>query len=412
MNKNRLRKVLWGLSGSNAVIGELRSQLKELESLKSYNQNLQTEVIDHAEKNKTLLNHIANQTLYIAGLNRQQVGEELARVFDRDKTQRSIFVIGTHDYGNIGDLAITYAETAFLNEHFTDTPVFVISRVTLLANWQRIVSTITDNDVIVLHGGGNMGDIWIREEQARRQILAAFPKNKIVSFPQSIKFYDEKEIKKSAEAYEKHGNFMLVVRDDPSFDFAKEHFSKAHIVRSEDIVFNYEFAAPDFGGFDGVVFAMRDDIEKRADSGIEKFRDAVAEKYDIHVTDTVVPWMEFTSVEYGAHLVYSKINEFYNSSLVVTDRLHGAVFALLAGRPVIVFDNNYGKVRGALKTIMKTHSDRILFANDDGSNVTIEDVARLIEIGLEKKVPGRVLTEEFVGLSKEIRKFIDTTSDR
>ncbi|WP_304309931.1 polysaccharide pyruvyl transferase family protein [Bifidobacterium tibiigranuli] len=45
-------------------------------------------------------------------------------------------------------------------------------------------------------------------------------------------------------------------------------------------------------------------------------------------------------------LVINKIREFQCAELIITDRLHGMVFAALAGTPCIAFNNTDHKVQG------------------------------------------------------------------
>ena len=46
---------------------------------------------------------------------------------------------------------------------------------------EQLKKIIKDEDIILLHGGGNFGDKYIELEEKRRMIITAFPNNKIIS---------------------------------------------------------------------------------------------------------------------------------------------------------------------------------------------------------------------------------------
>ena len=105
-------------------------------------------------------------------------------------------------------------------------------------------------------------------------------------------------------------------------------------------------------------------------------------------------------------IVFDKINQLAGSKLVVTDRLHGAIFALLAGKPVVVFDNNYGKISASLKNISTKYGDRILIAGDNGENVTLEKLKRMCGLGDANVRPAELLAESFDEFAQKIKEFI------
>jgi len=323
--KRGIRKVVGKINGSNALRGELRNLSARLDAIEGVNGT----IIDELRTEKQILEHIRTKGTFLNALNKQNVGDYLEKIYSRDRKNKAFFVLAAHEWGNIGDLAINYSETAFLNKYFVDIPVYNISRLTLLANWQRIKATITDNDIIIIPGGGNMGDIWPVEEAARRLIVKTFTKNTIISFPQSVKFNAVKELEQSARIYAAHKKMLMVFRDDASYELAKKHFGNTSILRSEDIVLSYEFPYPSWDDWGGVLFVARNDKEKRSTSGIEDLKKQTEGATSVGETDTLIQDMDFISLEYGARLVYDKVDELHTAGVVVPERLHGAVFALL-----------------------------------------------------------------------------------
>jgi len=353
------------------------SRKSDIEQLRQDIGNFRVSVEDAERKNaeKALSTEADVRSLLVDNQRRS-----LKAFIHRDRSLPAIILLGTHDYGNIGDLAINYCERVFLNDHFSSYPMYVFSRRTLLSNWQLISGAVTPGDILFIHGGGNMGDIWLNEERARRKIIESFPENKIISLPQTIKFYDEKELDISKSIYNGHKNLLILVRDDVSLKFAEENFKKVAIYRTEDIVLNYRFVAPERIENDNILFLERNDREKGSDDLTTIRRTVEKLGYANYTSDTVVEGLTAPTDGMESTLVYDKIDEIHAARVVVTNRLHGALFSLLAGRPVVVVDNNYGKVAGALKNIAEKAKGRIVFAEPGAKNVTTELLEKLYRV--------------------------------
>jgi len=393
------KKFLRKITGRDALV-EVTNQLS----------GLNTKIADVesslASRTEQLLAGDARHNNSFDSLGRQGIGAQLNKILARDKSKRSIFNLSTHGWVNIGDQAINYCESVFLRKNFPELNIYNIDRLTLLASWQLIVDTIQPSDIIVLHGGGNMGDIWLHEEYARRKIVETFKDNIIIGFPQSIKYYDENELKVSADIYNAHKKLMIATRDDASFKLAKEYFSGIKVIRTEDIVMGYEYPAQHRAVQEHILFATRNDMEKKDVPALENIRRIIGNEFNIVDTDTIMSDVDFVDSEYGSMQVYLKIDEFHAAKLIVTDRLHGAVFALHAGRPVVVVDNSYGKIKGALKLVSKSLGNRILFADDDASNVTVEALRKMYTMGEAPKSPSQIVGSELEDFAQELKKFI------
>lgn len=352
------------------------------------------------------LNSIQERLTLLDSLDKKLLGEKLERIYNRDKSKRSIFVLLAHEWGNIGDLAISYTQQTFLEKTFPHYPVYTLTRQAVTHNWQRVLQTIQRNDIIVLPGGGNMGDLWLHEEVARRKIVESFPENKIISFPQSIHFDNLTELEKSSKVYNEHKKFLLYTRDDKSYNLAKENFNNIRVERTEDIVTTYVYPFPFLPENNDVLFIKRDDKEKVVNSGLEELETTIKTQFDVRYTDTLVPNLEFSNIELAAKLVYKKIDEIHSSKLVVTDRLHGVIFALLAGKPVIAFDNSYQKISGALKNILPHYSGSLLLVDNGINQVTLDNVIDLVNSGKPILPFTETLKEEHAKLEEQLKTFV------
>src|SRR5690606_38406975 len=113
---------------------------------------------------------------------------------DTSKNQAYIFLAA--DYGNLGDVAITYAQTKFLKEH-SDYQVIEIPISESLEGLWSVKKNIKKGDIVTTVGGGNMGDLYDQIEFIRQLTFQWFPNNRIISFPQTFDFTDSKEGRKA-----------------------------------------------------------------------------------------------------------------------------------------------------------------------------------------------------------------------
>ena len=325
----------------------------------------------------------------------------------RDPAIPVAVILAAHGWANLGDHAITLATRSFLAARFPYR-VITIDRQTLAAQWGLVLASIRPHDVVVLPGGGNLGDLWPHEEAARLAVVRAFPHNAIVSFPQSIRFADPEALARSARIYRAHPRLLLATRDDRSADLAREHLAAdgVHIVRTEDIVLQHHYPYPFRPDSEAIAFLERDDAEKAPGSAIARLR-ALAAGRDAVEADTIIRPAALTSLGDAAHHLYALIDTLHAARLVVTDRLHGAIFGLLAGRPVVAADNSYGKIHAALKTLQERAPERILLVDPDATGVTGEQLERLAAMPDAETAPGQVLADRFDAFEGELRAFLE-----
>lgn len=292
----------------------------------------------------------------------QLICEQISRL--EDIGEEYVLLVGTPLHTNIGDRAIAFAEHKFLGA-ISKRPIVEVPYGFEL---QKI--KISQNILIVLHGGGNFGDLWGNEEEYRRTIIAAFPNNKIVLMPQTIFFSDNTNLEKSIELYSKHKDLTLIARERKSFDIMSEKFKANKVAIAPDIVLSLN-AMRTFmlRRRKGVLFVMRADKERTvADNPAENLEDIVrgalgsneSAKYsDMHIEerDNALTWPLY---ETHKKITMTKLAQFRESKLVVTDRLHGMVFAALSGTPCIVFASKTHKTAGVYEWLRDGHYDEYI----------------------------------------------------
>lgn len=270
---------------------------------------------------------------------------------------RKCHIIGTPLHSNIGDSAIVLAELAFLKRYVKSELIKEIAVNEYTEYGKVIPHVLGKHDALCLLGGGNMGDTWYPEEILRRDILTKFGKRPILIFPQTIHYSDTKlgkeRANESVQYYNKQGNPTLVAREKASYQIMKELYPQAEIMLVPDIVLSatMETFGVEQQSREGVMLCMRNDEEKAlTEQVLDQILHVVQllgmpiRKTDMHADCQITK-------ENRADCVKKKMTEFAQARLVITDRLHGMVFAAITGTPCVVFSNYNHKVRGTYEWI-------------------------------------------------------------
>mgnify|MGYP001059217178 CR=1 FL=1 len=256
---------------------------------------------------------------------------------------------------NIGDHAQVVAIKKWFKENFAEFKVFEFDKNQVYNYINSIRKITTPHDLIFLHSGGNLGDRGIWSEEARRKIIENFPKNKIISLPQTIFFSNtekgKRELEKSKKIYNKHRKLTVIARDYHSYDLAKKYFKKCKVMVSPDFVLS-------LGNFkkkndekerDGVLLCFRNDVEssikEEEKEKIKKYLEALGIEY--REFDTTIK-NKIPKNKREATLK-STLSFFAKHKLVITDRLHGVVFSIITETPCIALKTVDHKLVGAMK---------------------------------------------------------------
>jgi len=283
---------------------------------------------------------------------------ETKHLYEINKDKNHIFIIGTPHHGNLGDQAIAYAENKILEDNFKDHTIIEICTVDIMNHLKSLKENVKKDDVFVLHGGGNLGDEYYWEEEARRNIISGFKDNKIILFPQSIYFKDtengKKEFEKTKMIYNEHKNFTIIARENTSYNVMKKAFPNNNVILTPDIVMYLNKTSPKFDRA-GALLSLRKDREGvLSQAQKDEIKNEVRKNFDdIIITDTVAECMSHDNqvLEYMINVnqrekqLNKKWDQFKKVELVITDRLHGMVFCAITSTPCIVIANYNHKVK-------------------------------------------------------------------
>ena len=315
---------------------------------------------------------------YVRGFN------ETNQLYKIEEDKNHIFLIGTPHHGNLGDQAIVYAENKILEDNFKEHTIIEINTVDLMKHLKSLKENVKENDIFVLHGGGNLGDEYFWEEECRRNIISEFKDNKIILFPQSIYFKDSnngrKEFEKSKMIYNQHKNFTIVAREATSYNIMKQAFPNNNVIFTPDIVMYLNKTNPILPR-EGALLSLRKDREGVLTSEQkDEILDEVQLNFDnIIITDTVAEYKgdDNQVLEYMINVnqrekeLNKKWDQFKKVQVVITDRLHGMVFCAITSTPCIVIANYNHKVKDTYEWLKDLNY--IKFVND------IDEIPSLIQ---------------------------------
>ena len=273
-----------------------------------------------------------------------------------------VILAGTPYHRNIGDRAIAYAERKFIRSKL---PFRVLIETPYSTDLDALPSLRRDT-LVLLHGGGNFGDIYPNEEEYRRQLIKAFHDYKIVLFPQTIFFNDTRNLRESASIYGAHPDLTILAREERSFSIIKDNFVNP-VFLVPDIVF-FLNERDSRAKRKGLLLIIRNDVEAILD---DKDRDAVScasDRFEPNVTWSDMEMMlaeeEVLNMSHE-EITRHKLDQYLRHQIVVTDRLHGMIFALITGTPCVAFDSKTGKSEGVYRWVEEGgYADYIKICHD------------------------------------------------
>ncbi|UAY56404.1 polysaccharide pyruvyl transferase family protein [Arachidicoccus terrestris] len=304
---------------------------------------------------------------HIAAL-KHKISAALSPLIDDDYS-----LLDTPYHNNIGDSLIYEGELSFLSG-LPAKRLFSANR--KFASLKRIPK----KGIILMHGGGNFGDLWRVYQNFRLKIIRERPQQRIVVFPQTVYYANQENLLRDAEVFNSHPDLTICARDHRSYDLLKKHFYKNNILLVPDMAFYLDlnrFVKIETTGkvlllkrVDKEVPENQFDLRQNLTSadqlkqveiadwpGIEytprekkkwERRDR-ANRYLTRLSLLVLP-PKGIDLDFGVlHLFESRRQlekgcQFINQyDAIYSTRLHGAILSILLGKTIYVIDNSYGK---------------------------------------------------------------------
>jgi pyruvyl transferase EpsO len=300
------------------------------------------------------------------GEERRALVEDLRRRADRALrscigTGPTVALLDVPTHSNVGDHAIVLGELAWLRS--------VGARIAYcgaIADYTRHrVARAVGDGIVLLHGGGNLGDVWPAHQAFRERVIADFPANRIVQLPQSIHFASEAGAARAERRFRRHRDLVLMARDEESLRFARGALhDRVELV--PDAAFLLGARPRPRAAEHAAVCLARTDAEAAGDArsrlagleardwivppararGVAALGRRAVERARRAAPSTGALTRRLVGRYARASAEHLRRGEALLASgrVVATDRLHGHILCLLMGIPHVLADNSYGKL--------------------------------------------------------------------
>lgn len=313
-------------------------------------------------------------------------------------TGRRVGIVGFPNHRNVGDSAIWLGEERWLarNGHRIayQCDDWTYSRGELAAR--------VGDGPILLHGGGNLGDLYPGSQLLRERVVRDFPDNQIVQLPQTVTFLRAAAADRAREVLGAHRDLTVLVRDHASVRAVRERLG-LDAGLCPDMAFALGPLAPPARRGEHVVWLARTDGEAAGPR-------PAAGRPDVRVVDWLDPsprdprwrathratnltarklgWVARRApavVRRGLPRVWALERRQAGVRLedgrrllgggraVITDRLHGHILAALLGVPHVLLEDRHGKLAGFHETwtcmlpgvrVANTHAEALRAADE------------------------------------------------
>jgi pyruvyl transferase EpsO len=289
-----------------------------------------------------------------------QLKQRLAGLLEVLPVQRPLVYLDYPVHLNFGDLLIMRGTERFYADHGHR----VLARSAYMNFLERARSRISSQTILVMHGGGNFGDLYPVHQNFREEIVRRFPDNRIVILPQSVHFSSPMELERSARVFRRHRDVVMCVRDHASLAQARARFTR-HTMLIPDMAHQlWRGYQPNSCAGGSTLKLLRLDLEASEHQLQTEMRQQSMDWLDFNPRWSCrifgrILWLHTLEgrlgrglgaralwYRYCAMLHQHMESRFRGYSEVTTSRLHGMIFALLLGKRVRYLDNMYGKLSG------------------------------------------------------------------
>lgn len=276
---------------------------------------------------------------------KHHIRQQLAETFRENP--RTVFLVMTPEHGNLGDHAIAVSAGQILEE--MNVRVLEIPHSGLHSLYMQNLLSSLNGYPILINGGGNIGTLWPEAETMMEQIVCKNPRSPVVILPNTACFdpsdQGQQALQQALQIFGKHKNLHIYLREKVSYDLLKDRLP--HVKLMPDLVMRFPWEK-EACSRRGCLLCLRSDCEKTLTPEAQQKIEEEAELLfpgRVSRKDTV---LEGEHIPISRHLqqVNGLLEAFSQAELVITDRLHGMIFAAITATPCIVLDSRSPKVRG------------------------------------------------------------------
>jgi pyruvyl transferase EpsO len=301
--------------------------------------------------------------------------QRLGRIAEVAPPTRPVIYLDYPVHDNVGDLLIHQGADAFLSDYnytvlgcfslhdFCRTSTDDDPRVVFKPSIRELDALISRHEcTLLLHGGGNLGDLWPHFQMFREMLIERYDNTPIVILPQSVYFASPLERARAARVFRGHRRLFTFVRDVESLSFVHEDCGGAGEIMPDmahQLWGRPAFAPVPSAEASGTLIQGRRDKERRNGAStaattfdwedLKSSSDALIlralRKWQI-IDNPLRHWVPNYPLwrVYRDRLVQRAIDRFSAYECIDTDRLHGMILGALMSKKVRYGEGVYGKL--------------------------------------------------------------------
>jgi len=244
------------------------------------------------------------------------------------------------DYGNMGDHAIAEGAHRFFKDigyELIEVPLRAQNEFS-----EVVKHHIRINDLVLIAGGGFFGSLWLGGERPARNVIAEYPDNRIIVLPQTVYWEDnlitKRELGLTQDIYAGHKDLTLFARDRTTFESTQKLYPKTKIMLAPDMALYGNFGRyySDDNVRKGALLCLKFDKESVLSEEQKQDLLDIARKISLEARNRSTDSYKLIWIEDRTSLLEDLLQDFASAELVITDRLHGCIFAAVTGTPCVV----------------------------------------------------------------------------
>lgn len=337
----------------------------------------------------------------------------IKKLLEVDITQKRIWYFCVPTHSNLGDQAQACCIEKYFRKFFSDHIVFKLSNNAFDFYEEKILmilkEKIKETDLIFFQSGYTFTGIHPYENM-HRKIVENFPYNKIVFLPQTVKFKNQKILENVQNFYGKYDNIYFFARDKILYDIYKSIFPEHRNVHCFPDIVTTEIGNYDFNNNErnGILLCVRNDVEKLYSfQEISLFKEKLQKIAKVSLSDTNSETKENSLKEYWKK-IEETIDDYAQYQVIITDRYHGTIFALIANTPVIILKTTDHKVVTGADWFEGVYEDYVYVVNDLEE---ASQVAQQIVTGFEYRKLPSYFKEKYYDRLKDIIEYGELKND-
>lgn len=310
--------------------------------------------------------------------------------------KKRCFLFMTPSHNNAGDIAQTVCINDWIHNNY---PGYTVINIVQVAPGDRetledICRGVRLDDKIFIHSGFNITDVGYKNNfpeviyESHKVILSNLKDHQIVFFPQTVQFETTVAMNKMSQLYELYDNIVFLSRDFISYECAKKLLPKARVINYPDIVTSwigkYEFNSEPLGINACMRFGPESLLSKNQKHDLMDGLNRIAKTTQ---TDTNFKMNRNEMRRHRKDVVLNMIQHFSKYEVVVTDRYHGVIFSLIAGRPVVVLPTFGHKVTSGLAWFPEEHKEYVIYVKDYEN---VEEIVHIVKEVYDRKLRGKL----------------------